>query len=97
MVRIYRKDAIMPSCEILINNINIDLSKLEYKNFALTTSCPAQSHRDPSLWQHLFNESEGTLLHIGETRFKDQDDWFFCVILSKEEVKRSKRVGAMIF
>jgi hypothetical protein len=78
MVGIYREDAIMPSCEILINNINMDFSKLEYKNFALTVSCPAQSHRDPSLWQHRFNKNKGTLLHIGETRFKGQDDWFFC-------------------
>ncbi len=69
----------MPSIEILVEK-PCQLPNISEENyrFAVKTSSPPFSHRNPALWQQQFTNLSGMLVHVGEPRFKEQEDgWFF--------------------
>jgi hypothetical protein len=69
----------MPSIEILVEHPQLKSAERvpEYA-FAIKTTCPPLSHRNPSIWQTFFTHTGGLLFHIGEPRFKETSaGWFF--------------------
>lgn len=76
----------MPSIEILVPDPSADfLCESDYK-FAVLTSSPPISHRDPSLWQKRFDKLGGVLVHLGAPDMKaNQKGLFFAYDLINEE------------
>ena len=69
----------MPSIEILVEKFSESSADIfgEY-SFAVKITNPPVSDSSPSLWQQRFESIGGTLVHLGEPRFKEKKaDWFF--------------------
>ena len=75
----------MPSIEILVEASSHDKSfSGSVYPFAVCSSKPPISHREPSVWQQEFLKINGTLYHLGEARFKAQKaGWFYAYDLLK--------------
>jgi hypothetical protein len=69
----------MPSVEILVEQFSEpEMVFPEEYSFAIKMTTPPVSDRMPSLWQSRFQAIGGTLIQLGEPRFKeDKDGWFF--------------------
>jgi hypothetical protein len=69
----------MPSIEILVESPSRRAAVVEDDYpFAFRSSQPPESDRQPSLWQREFSRTEGMLYHLGEMRFKQQNNgWFY--------------------